>query len=70
MTEEYNDDEVHLYQSVVGILIWLCKIRIIDILAQNFANFDVPIGVTCWASTPSITCIQISEGLQAFQIFI
>ena len=35
MKEECNDDQVQLYQSLVGIMIWLCEIVRINILTET-----------------------------------
>ena len=34
--EEFNNDQLQLYQILVGIMIWLCEIGRIDILTETF----------------------------------
>ena len=39
MTEECNNDQVQFYQSLVGIMRWLCEIGRTDILTETFLVF-------------------------------
>ena len=35
VTEECDEEKVQFYQSLVGIMIWICEIRRIDILTET-----------------------------------
>ena len=57
VSEECNEDQVELYQSLIGILRWLCEIGRIDILTE-----------TSLLST-YLSCPRIGHLHQAFNIF-